>query len=444
MKQLVAGLLLGLFFLSSCVDPTIVGSELLEGDQATIDFTDTLTIRATTLKGDSVRTYSPFLSLQLGGYICGDLTDPVFGRSMASVYAQPRLERTNLSFSDIVLDSLVLVLPYDSTGFYGDTSQLFGIEVFELLEDIPNTEEYFSNQSFANGDVPIGSLEFIPSLKGTSVIDYTGPVPDTFMLQALRIPLNPRTMGVELFPFDSLLYLSDTTFLDFFKGLHIRPSIQSNSLISFNLFTSTAGIYLYYTQDGQQGQYRFVMNQLSTRFVHFEHDYEGAVVENFIEDDNLADSLLFVQGMAGLNTKIEIPYADRLKNIIVNKAELVFNIATLDEDDPLRYPAVSQLLLLKQNVDGELENIQDVIISNNRGVGLEILFGGVIEQGQDGQPGMYKMNISAQFQDFVDGVENSPLIITVFPKAERPSRVVLFGANHSSYAIKLNLTFTKL
>ena len=42
--------------LAACTDPTIVGGSLLDQDKADVGFNDTLTIRATTITNDSIRT----------------------------------------------------------------------------------------------------------------------------------------------------------------------------------------------------------------------------------------------------------------------------------------------------------------------------------------------------------------------------------------------------
>lgn len=95
MKLYIAALFsisLVVLFMPSCIDPTEIGSELLDQDLIDVGFTDTITIVSTTIKGDSVRTHQ-YLTY-LDGYLLGDYKDPFFGRSTASFYGQVGMIRT--------------------------------------------------------------------------------------------------------------------------------------------------------------------------------------------------------------------------------------------------------------------------------------------------------------------------------------------------------------
>ena len=56
----------------------------------------------------------------------------------------------------------------------------------------------------------------------------------------------------------------------------------------------------------------------------------------------------------------------------------------------------------------------------------------------------YTMNITGYFQDMVDGIVDNRLFITTYPKPQIANRVILGGAGHSTYHIKLKLNYTKL
>ena len=120
----------------SCSDPTLVGGSLLEDDKANVGFSDTLSITATSITNDSIRTYTPFNSSQLATYLLGNLNDPLFGRSSSTIYAQVYPENNNPRFRDSTrIDSIVLVLPYDIDNFYAKAAgETFDIEVFHLCE----------------------------------------------------------------------------------------------------------------------------------------------------------------------------------------------------------------------------------------------------------------------------------------------------------------------
>jgi hypothetical protein len=54
------------------------------------------------------------------------------------------------------------------------------------------------------------------------------------------------------------------------------------------------------------------------------------------------------------------------------------------------------------------------------------------------------MNISAHFQDMIDGLVSNKLIITAFPKPEDAAFVTLLGAKHSLYPIRLKVAYTNV
>ena len=86
-------LLAGFCLFNACNDPTSIGSDLLEGDQLDLDYTDTLTIISKTVRdADSVITFSTSsstpASFRLSAYLAGNFDDPIFGRSESSIYSE--------------------------------------------------------------------------------------------------------------------------------------------------------------------------------------------------------------------------------------------------------------------------------------------------------------------------------------------------------------------
>ena len=181
--------------------------------------------------------------------------------------------------------------------------------------------------------------------------------------------------------------------------------------------------------------------------VSFEHDYSGSIVEPFIDDDNFTgDSLVFIQGMSGLNAKLSIPYARNLQNVIVNQAQLEFTIATiLPDDQPIFHEdPLEQLLISRKNSDGDLAIIADLeaaLIQSN----LTGIFGGNLTSTNKNNVVLwtYTMNISEHLQNIIDGVEASDeIFISALSKAQNAQRSIIFGPEHSTYPIKINVAFT--
>lgn len=430
-------LFLLVFLGSSCNDPTLIGSDLLEQDQVNVGTTDTITLRTHTVLGDSVRTYSPFVSQQLATYIAGNLDDPILGVSKASIYAQLLLEQTKPDLTNATFDSLVLVLPIDTTAVYGDHSEPYGFEVYRVTEDMNNDLSYYSDQSFMTEMTPIGSVERVVMPYESNGI-FNANVDSVINYPHLTIRIDDMDL-INTLMTDTLIYASDSTFLDFFKGIHVLPTTTNPGILAFNLFDTKSGLKLYYTQDDEKEMFQYRFLDESVKVVTYEHLYDGTPVKAFIEEESLGDSLTFVQAMAGIETIIEIPYTDGYDDVIINKATIEFFIADLPEDGD--FPAIEQLLLSYLGEDGEQAIINDISFAQSN---FSTLFGGTVVAGKNGEPDKYILNISNYFQDLISGQVPNELYITTFLKTQRASRSILYGAGHSTYPAKLNITFTQL
>ncbi|MEN0005421.1 MAG: DUF4270 family protein [Bacteroidota bacterium] len=438
-----------LLLIHACSDPTLVGSDLLDSDRITVEFTDTIRVVARTTRGDSVRTYAPNFDSQINTYLFGDMSDPVFGRSVSSIYFQPLPEVSNPDFFDIRIDSVILVLPYDTNAFYGNTEAVFGMDIFELDEIVDRSQEFYSDQTFLTKSTPITSVDFQPKRDSLAVVDFPGMdgEPDSTSYPAhLRIPLGIE-FGQSLTRLDPSVYARDSIFVEFFNGIHLRPTTSNEGMLSFDLKNSTlAGIHLYYVKDDsipRQFQYRLLSG--SGKLTNFEHDYSGSPVEDFIDDENAGESFLFVQGMAGTDVTLEFPdLSDFKEDVIVNQAILEVTVADFSDDPEGIFDPCEELILSKRNEDGGLELIDDLQLIVTRGLSREDLFGGQLEEVEDTGTLIYTMNLSGHFQNILDGVEPNQLIISVFPRPERANRSILFGTAHPENAINLKLAITRL
>lgn len=448
--------LFALLLASACTDPTDVGADLLEDDEAEVGFTDTLSVLATTLRTDTLLTYFPAKSAAEANinYLVGEMVDPIFGRSKSQIYAQVSLRSADPDFdASAKLDSIVLVLPYDQAGVYGDLTETYGLSVHQLTTFIDPAVKYYSNQSFPSEAMPLGSKEFVPNLDSITIKDYVVGIKDSLyqvgVPAQLRIPLD-QAFGQELINLDTNLYADnnnvDSLLVQYLKGLHIKPTTTNRGMLSFNLMNSRAGIYLYYTEtDTVKKQIQFDFNFFWVRQTKQEHDYNGTVVEKYFDSTTLGDSLIFVQGMAGTLVELEIPFAEQLEGLVVNKAELEMRVATLPGDDGNVYKPVPLLILLTPNEDGEFESIDDISLIIIR-LGLDRLeeyYGGDPRDSNAGEPKVYRFNMSTHFQKVINKSRKNILRLVVFNQLQQPARVALYGAKHPQYGIKLKVAFTK-
>ena len=137
---------------AACSKSTILGSELFENEQLNFVFTDTFSLEVVNEKADSILV--SHIADPNDTVLIGNIDDPVFGETEAYLNTQflPPFGVPFLSDSTI-LDSLVLAIAYDSTAYrrtatYGDTTQPFTLQVFQLSEAIPFKALYYSNETY--------------------------------------------------------------------------------------------------------------------------------------------------------------------------------------------------------------------------------------------------------------------------------------------------------
>lgn len=429
------------FLISACNDSTTFGLDLLNEDATKVSFSDTLLVQSTTITGDLAEVYSPFTAAS--AYLCGRLNDPVFGKSSASIYMQV-LPQQGLfyDFKDKNVDSIVWVLPYDTTAFYGNLSAPITFNIYPLAEQMDRTNSYNSKTSFATEPTPIGTVTVIPTFASTQVFDYRQGTIDTLRFPQIRIPINKTTFLKPFAQADSTNYTSDADFFKLFKGAVLRPADNAQSIVGINLQSNYAGLYFYYNGSTSPGQFQYVTNGYSAKLSSFEHDFNSAKLKNVLDKPFSSDgSTIYTQAMAGVLGAVKIPEITKLKGKIINFAELELNIEAIKEDNSTYFPPASQIILYYKNTSGNYVVTSDVIVA---GEDVYKLVGGNPIAGVDGKPGKYRVNLSTHLNRMVDGKVPSEIFIRVFPRSERAARAIFYGAGHPQYGAKLKITYTEL
>lgn len=444
---------------SACTKTSLIGEDIFASDTLGLKSTDTISILTTTVVGEAARTYSPNSAQQLPNYLVGQLADPIFGNSTAIAYAQLRLLTTSPNFEFTSLDSIILSLPYDvNNRHYGNVDKPQTITISRLTESMDAALEIQSTQRFEAGQI-LGEKTFVPNFNDS--LNILVPSGDTVLEERvrpqLRIPLS-STFGNELLnSSDELSGIED--FLNFFKGIEIKGSGNTDAMISFGL--SAASMTLYYTQqdsifdeDGNferiqdiPKRYVLAINSFSAKSVYYNNNRSGigndrvdAPIKQYMNNDN--DSLIFVQSTQGTMGKVTFPYLDNLAGSIVNKAELVVTVA--NRDNLLDFPLPDQLILTSL-IDSNYIVIEDMAVSLNNAGSFALFGGDAVTETENGvSTTTYTMNVTGHFQGMIDGITSNDIYIITYPKPQIANRVILGGSGHSDYAIKLNLNYTKL
>ncbi|WP_430974506.1 DUF4270 domain-containing protein [Sunxiuqinia rutila] len=427
-------------------DPNSTGLELLPGsDLKEVDFAvDSTTIAAYTENDELLRTDEPNYN------IFGTFNDPVFGKTTANLAVQLRLPGYPGFDETTQADSLVLYLLYKD--FYGDTTTLQSLKVYELEEDVyldttdvtgSGDYPYYQDvdlKALASANV-IGELDFYPVFRMDSTETDT-------LVQELAIKLD-QSLAERLVKADSLDMVNNDVFLDFFKGLYIESQDVSEGGALLSLYTLAGGsnLTLHYTQvidtvetDSLSFSYR--INTNSARISSFTHDYSTTVfADQLVEHPETPDSLIYLQTLGGLRSKVDIPSLDTWKDstdFIINKASIVFQVDTVASDYN-NYQVPSALVL--RAIDGEKTEGEDgyLYLPSDFAVS-SALYGGRF----NAEDATYTFNITHHLQDIIDGeVTNYGFYLSTLFRNERTRRVVLKGSS-SHVGIRLEVTYTKL
>ncbi|MDO5969421.1 DUF4270 family protein [Flavivirga aquimarina] len=305
-KQVIAVPLVFLTILLLCLvsceeDSTLPVGENWIDVNTKVYFIDTLTVKATTFKFDSI-IVSDASRLLIGAY-----TDPVFGISKSKSYIQ----LSNSVFSlddDAVFDSITLVLKYDDY-FYNDTIPTQKFNVYRVTQKIePNDDDdlFYNTTDFTYDDMaPLASESFLAYPKKED---------------SVLIHLD-NTFGKTLFDDIKDNEINDSEeFLYRYKGLLIEADTDNTAILGFS---SESLLRIYYTIPGEieDVSYEFdIAFNTNNTFNNISSDYLGTHFESLNDQDiNLpsssTDDASYIQAGTGISTRIEIPYIERINEI---------------------------------------------------------------------------------------------------------------------------------
>ena len=427
-----------------CGDASPIGSDVLEGDRLDIQYMDTLPLTGRIVSSDPLPTFriqtDTTTAISLRNRIVGRLNDPFLGVTTTQVYMQFSLSTVEPDFENATLDSVVLVLGYDSLGFYGESNIFQRVDVLELAEDFPMVSSFNSDETISTGN-SLGFRLMIPSFRDSVAITNHNDDMDVAKVQPqLRIRLDDA-LGNALIT-DSTLIQSNDNFRAFFKGIALSAVPQSGrGTFAIDQSSTINGIYIYYTtQDTVRRTYRLFTNSRVAASI--QHEYASASVQNLIDAPN--SELLAVQGMAGVNSVVTLENLDPIIDQVINYAELV-GIIAFDPNLETDIFEPRNVIALEENSEGENVAISDVSLGQSRGDLLRF-FGGTpqdtVINGVDRQ--FMRFNITSHIKD----IQNNPnvskdIILSSLAKVENPGRTILYGPQHPLYPMKLNVTFTK-
>ncbi|RWY52380.1 DUF4270 domain-containing protein [Mucilaginibacter gilvus] len=450
-------LLISLFILSSCKNQDGIGLGVDAGNELNGTLLADTNIVVTNVLEDTLTTNGLFRTP------LAYFTDPDLGTTESNIAAQitlPGGAAYTLPTGTISIDSVLLVLPYASSGFYGDSlTSKYKINVHQLNEKYVS-QTYYNTKTWNYSSTLLGTKTFTARSHDTiKIVDIVKGSKDTLkkVSPQIRVPINPDFVGGG----------------NFFEG----PSTFRSSTLAFQ--NNVKGIYLTLDKAGTTGPGGNIMLAMdSARFdVYFKVNNGGVIDTALINlpvvtathmasikhtystkvqaalNKTSTDGLIYLQGMAGLRAKIEFPgikntFATLGNNVIINRAELVIKPAP---GTTVPYAALSRLTMYQLDLAKQRVRIQDASTADPRGINGPSFFSGFYNKAT----GEYHFLVTAYIQDLVRGktVDYGTYIapvdptvatsININPIANYAERTITPGKNSPS-RIKLNIIYTKI
>lgn len=409
-------------------------------------YSDTATMIAHTINVDSVVSFSDNIKF------LGSNQDPVFGRTDVSLYTKFSIPNNlvGVSFPDANLVSSEIIIAVKSLDFVGDYQCPLTYEVFDMNQNIPATQSYFSKpKNWYNSANLLASR--------TCSFDVING------LFVVRIPIN-STYGAAIL--NNPQYLTDnTTMQSTYKGFYItckstnlNPVGAQGVIAKLDLENAVSGFYLNY-QEGEISSskatkvFKFPFSGTDVvRFNEFKHDASSGA-HNLLTQQLQGDSAkgsqgLFLQGLGGVKVKFQIPFLSNFVSqhkISVNQAQIRFKVDQGINGSDGKYGAPLKLAVLAMDSASREIFTFDQLSSSD----FLRYYGG----SYDSDNKEYVFNISRDIQAIMNGSKKNwgfYLVVADGDRAytvrrdDRSERIVIGGSASALYKPVFKLTYTPL
>lgn len=436
---------IALTIVAACTKPLNVGSDLFKDEELIFQIDSSTTIRARTILSDSAILYDTLFSYSR--YLFGSIDDEYLGAASSEIFSQYGLNSLNFDFSGLELDSVILSLPYDSAGFYGDNTEALNIEVFRLTESMADIESIIGPRSLEHEMSPVGGVYNYSPDYLTAFIDVLadGDGFDTLNAAApaqLRIPLD-NSIGEEIMALDSVELADQKEFLNLFPGFLIQGQNINNSMLAFSLNNSYSKIVLYLTDPGEEKQTKLELSTaLGVKYSNLILDHTNSEAGIRLDSYDAGDSLLYLQSMNGTELELVFENLERFKDVLINKAYIDLYVNTPSEIDEALFPPNRSLHALYLT-EGEKADIEDYALAIS--TSSTSIFDGILDSEQiDGKTlYKYRINLSSHFQSIVDTDAPEKIILQPLLQITSPRRTIVYGPQSSEHPMKLTVIYTK-
>lgn len=461
-KQDLLTLLIGLFLFASCKNPDGVGLDVDPSTAITGTLVNNEPIKSQTIKEGDVNTSG------LTGYPLGYMVDPIFGKTESSVAMTVVPDVLSKDFGTTpVLDSAILVLNLGSQ-FYGDTATTkYSIDVYQLTNKIT---KYKSSDVQAHNAQLLGNFnsKIFPKTK-IKVFDIVAGKADTLKTvpAQIRIKLDKDFIQSTILNLAPAATSTEAKFVDYFKGLYAEVNKQNTTGsggVAFLNFASTSSYLqlVYKKTNTSNGKDTVSVNfplAATNAAANIKHDYTGTDVATQLlpANANTQYNVTYLQGLAGLKTKISFPTLANFTNTygkaLVNKAELVIDLSAGTFANP--FAPAQRLSLYRWDIAEQPTFLPD----NNPNDPRSSITGPYFDGYFDSLKNRYVFIVTSYVQDLIDKkltdygtflaptsliTPTSPTNAYVLPDVTSAGRAVIGSAGNATNKIKLNIYYTKI
>jgi len=451
-KILSLFILAATFMVAACTDPTVIGGDLLEGNQLPVNYRDDISVKLTTQRAEN-NSLSTGVQDTEEGVAFGCIKSPYTGDLNSRIGMQIVERGSPLDLSLATVDSIVLVLPMDPIFQLGDTSATTSIQITGAIAGSIDTLEPQTFSRLNSNGIVYGETTMVPPRGTTTATVFDGDSirVDTFGPE-MRIALN-QNFRDELLPalqasVDRGSVVNDSLFLLDFPGIIIEGSDCGATLPAINLSLARInrmGVFVYYTTDSlQKRQYQLNYRRGATSVgvlrPEYVHTFTGSPAGALLDGAPFADSIAIVQSLSGLMVKVEFPDLSPLDNAIVNAAFLEIPVVQGTRND---IRALPRILVRRPNSDGDLVDYSAG--SPNAPAPFTLGEGGSILKIPDPRGNStdsisaYRFNLTTIFQDFITNSPLDSLFLVARFQTQLPGESILVGPSSDTTALRARL-----
>jgi hypothetical protein len=455
MKQIIFYLSCVVFLaLTACTEPITVGADLLNDDRATLGQTVDIPFTTRVVEGDSLLTYFAFTSAPVSGFSFGELNDDVFGATKHGVYAVPGLFRggaQNLpipppfAFTEREVDSVVLILPIDTTfTFYGN-ARSFNFRAGLIASRVEDDIDYFSTIDLPTSE-NVNENDLITATPNPTLLYDTlyATNNDSILEPHIRMKFDQDFVD-DVNTRDETVFESDDALATMLAGVYLEAQNGPDGLLGLRPVSDGvpfAGFYFFYKDTSATMTERFYRMPLNLALPSYEKSYAGSLVGDLLEEGDDLEQIA-LSGQGGLLTEINFPDLSMLEDRVINQAEMTFFREAIENYSYETYPAPSTVALYYRNDSDNLVRILDFEAFRNASFGFNDFVGGNELTDDEGNI-FYRPRFSVHLQRMIDGDVPSTIFLRVSPIDRDPSRVILSGPEAPVRPASIKVTFTEI